>query len=123
MEALEAETIRQRIATLNDQFRAKGLGNGWLLSQAVRSLDAETLVKLLGLIQQQQFTGSVESNDAYGEHDFGSIKLNRAEEYFWKIDYFDHEQKFDGADPSNPCVTRRVMTVMKADEYEVARRL
>jgi Protein of unknown function (DUF3768) len=123
MEALEAETIRQRIATLNDQFRAKGLGNGWLLSQAVRSLDAETLVKLLGMIQQQQFIGSAEGNDAYGEHDFGSIALGRDEEYFWKIDYFDHEQKFHSADPSNPCVTRRVMTVMKADEDEVAKRL
>lgn len=108
---MEAETIRQRIAQLNDQFRARGLGNGWILGAHVRSLDAESLLQLLGKIQA--FTG-FPKNDP---HNFGAVELDRDEEYFWEIEYFDHEQKYQSADPSNPCVTRRVMTVMRADEY------
>ncbi len=105
------QTVQQWVAAMNDQFRVKGLGNGWILRPHVRSLDAESLLQLLGKIQA--FTG-FPKNDP---HNFGSVELDRDEEYFWKIEHFDHEQKFQSADPSNPCVTRRVMTVMRADEY------
>jgi hypothetical protein len=35
----------------------------------------------------------------------------------WKIDYFNAQWRFSSPDPSNPEVTRRVLTIMRADEY------
>ena len=55
-------------------------------------------------------------NDPYGEHDFGRIDL-RGGRYFWKIDYYDLGLKFHSPDKSNPALTRRVLTIMRADEY------
>jgi hypothetical protein len=39
------------------------------------------------------------------------------EDYYWKIDYYDHELEFHSPDPANPEVTVRVLTIMRVDEY------
>ena len=56
------------------------------------------------------------NNDPYGEHDFGSIKLEGTT-FFWKIDYFDLAMSQHSVDPANNDATVRVLTVMCADEY------
>jgi hypothetical protein len=52
----------------------------------------------------------------YGEHDFSSFNM-AGEHLFWKIDYCDHTLACGSDDPSDPTVTRRVMTIMLASEY------
>jgi uncharacterized protein DUF3768 len=57
-----------------------------------------------------------EGNDPYGEHDFGRFTLDDAE-LFWKIDYYDTQLEYGSPNPADPDVTRRVLTIMLAEEY------
>jgi hypothetical protein len=83
-------------------------------SQLVRSLPREDEIKLVRLVRN--FDDFTNENDPYGEHDFGSVEF-KGEKYFWKIDYFDESYEYGSEDPSNPLVTRRVLTLMEASEY------
>ena len=69
-------------------------------------------------------------NDPYGERDFGAIyqasdgkwttarpESGERERVFWKLDYYDPDLKYGSEDPANPAVTRRVLTIMLAEEY------
>ena len=55
-------------------------------------------------------------NDPYGEHDFGALELF-GERLFFKIDYYQPENDTLAPVPSNIDLCRRVLTVMRADEY------
>lgn len=55
-------------------------------------------------------------NDPHSEHDFGDIHLWGAE-LLWKIDYYAPDLLYGSDDPSEPAVTRRVLTVLLAEEY------
>jgi hypothetical protein len=57
-----------------------------------------------------------EGNDPYGEHDFGRIDFHGGR-YFWKIDYYANDMQSHSPDKSNPQLTRRVLTIMRTDEY------
>lgn len=57
-----------------------------------------------------------EDNNPHGERDFGDFEWNGTRCY-WKIDYYDLDLKFGSTDPSNPAVTARVLTILRADEY------
>ena len=62
------------------------------------------------------FDAFTPDNDPYGERDFGDFEWNGVRCY-WKIDYYDLDLKFGSSDPSNPAVTARVLTILRADEY------
>jgi hypothetical protein len=55
-------------------------------------------------------------NDPYGEHDFGMFELD-GETLNWKIDYYDRELRYGADDPSDAEKTRRVLTILLAEEY------
>ena len=57
-----------------------------------------------------------EDNDPWGEHDFGSFEHN-GRTINWKIDYYDLALRFHSPDAADPAVTRRVLTIMLAEEY------
>ena len=62
------------------------------------------------------FDRFTEDNDPHGEHDFGSFK-HRGQTIYWKIDYYDLLLKYGSDDPSDPTCTRRVLTILLAEEY------
>jgi hypothetical protein len=64
----------------------------------------------------REFADFSESNDPYGEHDFGSFELDGVTLY-WKIDAYDLSLECGSPDATDPAVTRRVLTILLADEY------
>ena len=55
------------------------------------------------------------ANDPYGEHDLGTFDFEGAA-CMWKIDYYNADLSAGSEDPSDPSVTVRVLTIMRADE-------
>lgn len=98
-----------KIAEINDRFRKQNpmrylITSGVLAQCSV--MDIRYAVR--------HFSAFTEDNDPYGEHDFGSMKLND-EKLFWKIDYYDPSFEL-WCDPLHP-ECERVLTVMLAEEY------
>jgi hypothetical protein len=96
------------IAKLNDEFRRSGFGI--TVTPGVQVL--ENLHLLIDEIRRYKKFN--ESNDPYGEHDFGTVHWY-GEKVFWKIDYYDQDLMY-GLDPLEPDC-RRVLTIMLASEY------
>jgi hypothetical protein len=65
------------------------------------------------LDQVRVFDQFTPANDPYGEHDFGSF-IHADNTIFWKFDYFDLDMTMHSLDPSDPSITARVLTVIKA---------
>jgi hypothetical protein len=104
-----------QIAELNDRFRKgdRSLGQ-YVITSGVAALSTEKQQQLLQLIRE--FNSFTLGDDPYEEHDFGKVTLDDCK-YFFKIDYYDLELTNGSPDPADPKVTRRVMTIMLAEEY------
>jgi Protein of unknown function (DUF3768) len=103
-----------RIRVLNDNFRSTFIGGRVVMSAGVADLPMGTRAQVV--IKVQSFADFNESNDPYGEHDFGSFEV-AGETFFWKIDYYDSLCEFGSEDPADPEKTTRVLTMMFAGEY------
>jgi hypothetical protein len=114
---------------LNDlaRTRPETVNASWVMTQGVLHLmtgdedapDAtaravERVTALRAAIAQ--FSDWDEGNDPYGEHDFGAFDL-LGERLFFKIDYYHPDHDTHAPVPSNIELCRRVLTVMRADEY------
>ncbi len=110
----ENENRSKDIARLNDALRRNGIGGKVLITVSVQQLSSSLRGQLITAISM--FENFCEDNDPHGEHDFGQIELEGTK-YFWKIDYYDENYEGLSPDPLDMSVTRRVMTVMRADEY------
>ncbi|MGO7666525.1 DUF3768 domain-containing protein [Rhizobium ruizarguesonis] len=110
----EAVDKAAAIRSLNDAFRRNPTIGRVLLTAGVDALPRDQRLALLMAVAC--FHDFNKGNDPYNEHDFGAIDQNGVS-YFWKIDYYDHDYGMGSPDPANPHVTRRVLTIMQADEY------
>jgi hypothetical protein len=120
------------IAELNDAFRKKIIGiviyqpvpgvmthreqNSVVITQGVYGFcrNPANTVDLLQMVQD--YDDFSEDNDPYDEHDFGSFTWSGKSLYF-KIDYYDLNYEYASEDASNPDITRRVLTILLAEEY------
>jgi hypothetical protein len=109
---LPSESRTTRIAALNDSHR-KGR-HGVFLTASIAELPTSVVSALIGAVVA--FNEFDSGNNPYGEHDFGAVTV-LGEKYFWKIDYYDIRMECHSPDASDDMVTRRVLTVMRADEY------
>lgn len=103
----------QAIARLNDQHRAQS-GQGWVMTPGVQDLGTLAMVQAVAAVAA--FTDFGEDNDPYGERDFGAFEIE-GQRLFWKIDYYDLNLALASPDAADPAVTRRVLTLMLAEEY------
>ena len=107
-----------KIRALNDAFRQRlprpVNGCRLIVTDGVGSLPPSQFADLL--LAVRSFEEFSSDNDPHGEHDFGSVERNGTR-YFWKIEAYDEWMQFGSSDPTNPAVTTRVLTVMRADEY------
>ncbi|WP_242097661.1 DUF3768 domain-containing protein [Sphingomonas sp. CROZ-RG-20F-R02-07] len=103
-----------QIASLNDALRRHRIGGRLAVTAGVIALGDHALPAILQ--QVAAYDAFDESNDPYGEHDFGSLHHAGAR-LFWKIDYYDPSMRAGSSDPANSVVTIRVLTIMLAEEY------
>ena len=108
------EERTRRIAQLNDQCRT-GTGEHLLtITPGIRGLGSFAVVAIIAAVRG--FTDFQDSNDPYGERDFGAFEYG-ADTVFWKIDCYDKALEYGSPDPADPAITQRVITVMLASEY------
>jgi len=102
------------IAALNDRLRQTFLGGKVMITSGVNELPDDTRARLFAAIMHADNFDP--GNDLYGEHDFGKVVIG-GQDFFWKIDYYDHTLNFHSENPADPSITTRVLTIMLAGEY------
>jgi len=105
---------KRMICDVNDALRRTFVGGLVTVTAGIANLPAERRRSVLAAVQA--FDAFTEDNDVHGEHDFGVVEVDKVRS-FWKIDYYDGEMEMMSPDPADPTVTRRVLTIMLADEY------
>lgn len=119
----------ERIAQLNDLARkAMGIACTVFVTPGFRALDAADQLRIRELVET--FDTFTKDNDPYGERDFGTVyqcadgqwttarpTTGERERVFWKLDFYGRDLKYGSEDPADPSKTRRVLTIMLAEEY------
>lgn len=102
------------IRKLNDILRQSFVGGMVMITRGTDALSDDTKLAVMKAVQS--FDDFNPNNDPYGEHDFGSFDL-KGDKFFWKIDCYDLDMLGRSPDATDPKITRRVLTIMKAEEY------
>ena len=108
------DTKTSRIRALNDELRHTFTGGMAVMTPGVAALGQEAVDRIVKTIAV--FDDFCHANDPHQEHDFGSFEAD-GHKIFFKIDYFDQNLTYHSPDPADPAVTRRVITIMLAEEY------
>lgn len=104
-----------KLSDINDEFRTGKRIGTWSLTEGFNNLSDSLKAQFLaGVGAFSKF--DPDDNDPEGEHDFGAIEIGEIN-VFWKIDYYDLAMENHSSDPLDDSKTRRVITIMLADEY------
>lgn len=109
-----AEPDVAKVRLLNDQLRRTGAGGQMLITSGVEAFGPDRLAAVV--LAVREFDDFNADNDPYGEHDFAVLRAGAVEVIF-KIDDYDLDMENMSPDPSDPLVTRRVMTILLPEEY------
>ena len=102
------------IRSLNDELRKTGTGGKTYLTGGILARGADFIAKATAAVQS--FDAFTDDNDPWQEHDCAVLDVD-GETVIFKIDYYDLDLQFGSPDPADPAVTRRVLTIMLAEEY------
>lgn len=103
-----------RVREFNDELRCHSRGGQIVVTRGIAALDEATMQEVLRAVAT--FDAFTDENDPYGEHDCAILTV-LGRRIMWKIDYYDATLTAASPEPSDPSVTRRVLTVMLAEEY------
>jgi uncharacterized protein DUF3768 len=104
----------QRIRALNDDLRRNLPRGHAVMTTGIAALGPEAVARIIKTISV--YDDFCHATDPYEEHDFGSFEAD-GHKIFFKIDYFDKDLTYHSPDPSDPSVTKRIITIMLAEEY------
>lgn len=115
----DTDLVRQKqrtadIQRLNDNLRKTGRGGRVHFTEGILAQGPDFALAVFTAVEA--FSKFDCHNDPWGEHDCASLMVED-QKILWKIDYYDKTQTFHSPDASNPKVTKRIMTVMLAEEY------
>jgi uncharacterized protein DUF3768 len=104
----------ERICALNDRLR-QDLSTGLaVMTPGVAALGPDAVDRIVKTVSV--YDDFCHANDPHEEHDFGAFDAE-GQRIFFKIDYYDNSLSAHSPDPADPSVTRRVITIMLANEY------
>jgi len=112
--AIDEDGLTKKVRDLNDAMRKHGIGGHIMLTVGIRALGDKVVDRIV--VAVRTFDNFSEDNDPYKEHDYGSVVVG-GNKVLWKIDYYDRNLQYGSPDPSNPAVTKRILTIMLASEY------
>ncbi len=102
------------VRRLNDNLRIHGRGGIVLVTDGIAGLDPSTINQIFAAVTS--FNSFNADNNPHGDHDCAILTVAGVE-VLWKIDSYDRSRRFRSPDPTDPKVTVRVLTIMRADEY------
>ncbi|WP_426437466.1 DUF3768 domain-containing protein [Bradyrhizobium genosp. P] len=105
---------KEVIRLLNDELRRDLPRGGAFMTPGVAALGPELAERIFDAITL--YDDFSRDTDPWGEHEFGSLKIE-GHTIFFKIDYLSMDMTMGSPDPSDPSVTKRVLTIMLAEEY------
>jgi hypothetical protein len=103
-----------RIRALNDELRKDFAEGMAVMTPGIAALGAEAVARIVKTIAV--FDDFCHANDPHEEHDFGGFDAD-GHSVLFKIDYYDESLSYHSPDPADPAVTKRVITIMLAEEY------
>ncbi len=103
-----------QICALNDQLRQNLKTGLAVITTGVAALGPQAVERIVKTVSV--YDDFCHANDPYEEHDFGVFEAE-GEKIFFKIDYYDNSLSGHSPDPADPTVTKRVITIMLANEY------
>jgi hypothetical protein len=108
------DTKTARIRALNDELRQNFSEGLAVMTPGIAALGGEAVARIVKTIAI--FDDFCHANDPHQEHDFGAFDAD-GQRVLFKIDYYDESLTYHSPDPADPSVTKRVITIMLAEEY------
>jgi hypothetical protein len=102
----------KKVAKLNDAFRTSGAM--FYITSGVSALPLETQANALAAVRS--FTAFTPENNPYEERDMVFVEVD-GQKFIFTISYYDIDMRFLSDDPSDAKVTKRVGTLLLAEEY------
>ena len=109
-------TQTDQIRALNDDLRRHLSSNSELalMTPGIAALGKDAVDRIV--LTVATYDDFCHANDPHEEHDFGSFEAD-GKLIFFKIDYYDRTLTYHSPNPADPSLTKRVITIMLADEY------
>jgi hypothetical protein len=104
----------ERVRELNDELRKTGAGGNTYLTRGLSDKGSDFVEKVCAAVRN--FDAFTDDNDPWQEHDCATLDVD-GEPVMYKIDLYDVNMEYGSPDPADPKVTRRVLTIMLAEEY------